>query len=298
MTSAIRAAGTTPSFAVEGASDARRALGVPAPWRGVDVEGVRLAISDEGRGSPALVCLHAIGHGGSDFTALRNRLLSSRRVITLDWPGQGHSATDTVPPSAARYAELVAGVLHALGVDRAVLYGNSIGGAAAIRCAALLPERVRGLVLANPGGLDQPDAISRAAIAAMVRFFRAGAHGARWFPAAYALYYRMILQRGAAAAQRARIVAAGPESAPLLAAAWESFGRPDADLRSAVATLTCPILFAWAARDQLVQLRRSRATIRRLSHAELRCFPAGHAPHLETPAAFDAALDRFLSSID
>jgi pimeloyl-ACP methyl ester carboxylesterase len=275
----------------------RSASGAPPSARRVTVDGVGLAVDDQGHG-PAIVCLHAIGHGAGDFAALRARLAPRWRVIAPDWPGQGRSDSDRVPPSAVRYADLLAGLLDACAVERAVLLGNSIGGAAAIRYAAAHPERVAALVLENPGGLDPADdALGRTALAAMVAFFAAGARGAAWFPAAFAAYYRLVLQRAPAAAQRRRIVASAREIAPLLRDAWIGFGRPEADLRALLPAVRCPVLVAWAARDQLIQLRRCRPALGRFPDVHLETFPAGHAPHLETADAFEAALERFLEPL-
>ena len=274
----------------------RAAVGATHPWRDVTVDGVRLAADDAGVGTSALVCLHAIGHGAGDFAALRRAFAPARRVVALDWPGQGNSADDSRPPSAARYAALLAGVLDALGIERAVLVGNSIGGAAAVRYAATHPDRVAGLVLENPGGLDRPDRLSRSVIGLMVRFFAAGSRRAAWFPRAFAAYYRTVLQRPAAAAQRARIVATAYEIAPVLRDAWTSFGAPEADLRDLVPAIRCPTLFAWGVRDVAVQLRRSLPAIARFSNARIERFPAGHAAHLETPDELVAAVRRFVGA--
>jgi 4,5:9,10-diseco-3-hydroxy-5,9,17-trioxoandrosta-1(10),2-diene-4-oate hydrolase len=274
----------------------RAACGATPPVREIAVDGVRIAYDDVGSGPP-LVCLHAVAHGARDFAALGRALAGRHRVLALDWPGHGRSDDDRVPPSATRYASLLAGFLDALGLARPVLLGNSIGGAVALRLAATAPDRVAGIVLENPGGLDRSDAVARAAIAAMVRFFAAGARGARWFPAAYALYYRLVLTRRAAADARRRVVAAGPAMAPLLRDAWESFGRPEEDLRPLVARIRCPVLFAWATRDRFIQLRRCLPGIRLVPGARVERFPAGHAPHLETPDAFLAVLEPFLASV-
>src|SRR5262249_975095 len=190
------------------------------------------------------------------------------------------------PPTPPPPAVLLGGVLGACSIRRAVLLGNSIGGAAAIRYAAAHPERVTALVLENPGGLDgADDRLARSVIGGMVGFFAAGARGAPWFPAAFAAYYRVVLQRGPAAPQRRRIVASAREIAPLLRDAWIGFGSPDADLRGLLPAIRCPVLVAWAARDQVIQLRRCRPALARFPAARLETFAAGHAPHLETPDA-------------
>lgn len=274
----------------------RAAVGATAPWREVTVDGVRFAFDDDGTG-PALVCLHAIGHGAADFARLRARLRARFRVLALDWPGHGNSGADHVPASAGRYADLLGRFLDAAGVERAVLIGNSIGGAAAVRFAAAHPERVQALVLENPGGLDRVDRLARLVTGIMARFFAAGARGAWWYPRAFAAYYRLVLPRPAAAAQRARIVAAAREIAPVLRDAWRSFGQSDADVRALAPVIRCPVLFAWAERDRVVQLERNLPTIRRFSRARLETFPAGHAPHLETPEAFEIAVERFVQGL-
>src|SRR5260221_5244687 len=167
------------------------AVGAPAPRADAVVDGVRLAYTDAGAG-PVIVCLHAIGHGAGDFADLAGRLRADYRVIALDWPGQGCSGEDREAANAARYATLLAGFLERVGAPRPVLLGNSIGGAAALRYAAANPGPVRALVLANPGGLDRggSGAMTRVVTGLMTRFFAAGARGARWYPGAFAVYYR------------------------------------------------------------------------------------------------------------
>jgi pimeloyl-ACP methyl ester carboxylesterase len=265
--------------------------------RTVTVDGARLVLDDDGAGPP-IVCLHAIAHDAGDFAGVRARFADRHRVLAIDWPGHGRSPRDVVPTSAARYAVLLAGALDALGVDDAVVVGNSIGGAAALRYAARRPERVRGLVLENPGGLAPvDDALARAVLAGMAAFFAAGARGVRWFAPAFAAYYRTVLQRAAAAPTRRRIVARGRAMAPVLAEAWRSFADPEADVRGCVGAVRCPVLFVWAVRDPVVSLGRSLPAIRGFASARIVRCPAGHAPHLETPERFADALAAFLGGL-
>jgi len=107
-----------------------------------------------------------------------------------------------------------------------------------------------------------------------------------------------VLPAAAAAPQRARIVAAGRESAPVLAEAWRSFGRAEADQRDLLPAITCPVLIAWAERDRVLQLRRNLPGLQRLARMRLvRFAAAGHAAHLETPERFASELDAFLGEL-
>ena len=274
----------------------RHAVGASEARRFVTTGGVRLAYDDVGSG-PTVVCLHAIGHGAGDFARLAARLRDRHRVLALDWPGQGWSDPDREPPSSRRYAELCAGFLAAVDAGPVVIVGNSIGGGVAIRHAAAHPGQVRGLVLANPSGLDAFDVVTRVACGLMARFFRAGVRGARWFPAAFAAYYRAVLPLPAAAIQRARIGASAAEIVPILAAAWAGFAAPDADLRKLAPAIACPALFTWAVRDRFIQLRRNLPAIRTVPNWRLVEFQAGHAPQLEVPDAFEAEVETFLVAL-
>jgi 4,5:9,10-diseco-3-hydroxy-5,9,17-trioxoandrosta-1(10),2-diene-4-oate hydrolase len=158
---------------------------------------------------------------------------------------------------------------------------------------------VQALVLENPGGLAPvDDRAAQIVLAAMARFFDAGARGAAWFPLAFAAYYRFcVLAEPAARDQRRRIVACAYEMAPLLAAAWRSFAAPDAYLGELAPEVRCPVHFAWAERDAFVSLKRSLAVIERFPAARVQRFRASHAAHLERPEELEAAVEAFLDEV-
>jgi pimeloyl-ACP methyl ester carboxylesterase len=274
----------------------RLQVGVPEGSAELDIDGVRIAVAREGRG-PTVVCLHAVGHGGRDFEAFSEAVKGRFEIVRVDWPGQGRSGDDPGhPASAARYADLLSGVLRALGVDRPIIIGNSIGAAAAVIYASRAP--VRGLVLCDPGGFVAVDVRTRAFCGAFARFFSAGARRAGWFGAAFALYYRLVLPSEAAGAQRRRIVASAYEIAPVLTQAWRSFGEPEADIRALAADLTVPVWFAWARHDRVIPASLCMPAIRRMKAASLTFFAGGHAAFLEQPEAFAAGFERFVANLD
>jgi pimeloyl-ACP methyl ester carboxylesterase len=80
----------------------RYKTGVPEGSLQIDLDSVRLAVAREGSG-PAVVCLHAIGHGGGDYAAFAAAVKDRFEVIRIGWPGQGRSWVDQKPLSPSRY---------------------------------------------------------------------------------------------------------------------------------------------------------------------------------------------------
>jgi pimeloyl-ACP methyl ester carboxylesterase len=271
----------------------RAAVGAQEPVTRIDTNGLHLAATRRGRGMPVL-CLHAIGHGARDFDQFAKLVGDEFEVIAVDWPGQGLSPDDRIAPTAAHYEKIAHAALDALKLDRVILLGNSIGGAAALRLAASAPERVTGLVLCNAGGLAPVTPFARFVIRQMIAFFGAGERGASWFPRAFGLYYRqLVLPRAPARAQCDRIVASACEIAALLRAAWEGFDAPDSDLRARVADVGCPVFLAWAKSDQIIAWSRSKPAAQKFRDKRIELFRGGHAAFLEDPERFARAFRRF-----
>lgn len=119
----------------------------------VSAPGATIHTVDEGSGPP-VVLLHA---GIADLRAwdamVPHLVDAGYRVVRYDQRGFGRSVTDDVEFS--NRADVIA-VLDALGIDRAVLVGNSRGGQIAIDTAIEFPDRIAALigVGTGPGGFD------------------------------------------------------------------------------------------------------------------------------------------------
>ncbi|MDB4986707.1 MAG: hsaD [Myxococcaceae bacterium] len=276
----------------------RRALAARGARELVSVLGVELALhdSDPSGSKPSIFCLHAIGHGGSDFAAFEEAFAPSYRILTLDWPGQGASGVDSHPADAQRYHELFSALVERLSLKRLILLGNSIGGSVAIRYAAAHPEDVRAILLSNSAGLDRNPGgfLPKLFIGQVERNMRRGAAGDPAFLRWFRDYYAKILITPAAAAQRAAIVANGYEVAPVLMQAWHSFARADSDVRMLARGLSMPVFVAWARHDRAIRWSRNRAAVEQIPGVEIEQFDAGHAPFLETPDAFNRSASAFL----
>lgn len=275
----------------------RAAVGAQEPRKVVVIDGINIAYMDTGGGGPAIVCLHAIGHGSRDFEDLGRRLAPQYRILALDFPDQGYSGHDRQRASGTRYEELLSEFVDRLNLTSFALLGNSIGGATAIRYAELHPDRVTALVLCDSGGLGAPNAISRVFIFGFVQFFAAGRRGAFWFPWAFEKYYSRVLIKQPANEERRRIVRSAYEIAPTLEQAWRSFARPEENVLPNVQKIKCPVFLAWAKDDFVLPLKAAEPAFSRFPYHHLEVFDGGHAAFLEDPEHFERSLREFLQSM-
>jgi len=110
--------------------------------------GLRFAYVEQGeRDGPVVLMLHGYTDSHRSFDLLRPHLPESWRVIALTQ--RGHGKTDK-PQDGYAIESMAADVrtfMDALGIERVVLIGHSMGAAVALQAAADYPERVQGLAL-------------------------------------------------------------------------------------------------------------------------------------------------------
>jgi pimeloyl-ACP methyl ester carboxylesterase len=105
---------------------------------------------------PPIVLLHGLGLDWRSWEPVIPGLAHSHDVLALDLPGFGTAAPlpDGRRPSPGRLAAAVAEELDALGIPRAVVVGNSLGGWVALELARL--GRATRVVALSPSGLETP----------------------------------------------------------------------------------------------------------------------------------------------
>ena len=115
---------------------AAEAIVAPVPY--AHVNGGRLWYEEHGAGDP-VVFLHAGLLDSRQWARQLETFAPRYRAIALDARGFGRSDRPTEP---YRRHEDVLGLLDALGIERAALVGNSVGGKAAVDAALARPDRV------------------------------------------------------------------------------------------------------------------------------------------------------------
>lgn len=129
-------------------------------------DGTRIAFQVSGTGAPLLL-LSGQSSSHRWWTRVRPDFDADRRVLTLDHRGTGDSDAPPGPYDTRGFADDAVAVLDHLGIERADVYGTSMGGRVAQWIAVRHPHRVRRLVLGctSPGGthaVERSAAVRRA----------------------------------------------------------------------------------------------------------------------------------------
>jgi pimeloyl-ACP methyl ester carboxylesterase len=124
---------------------------VPMDGRIVEAGPYLLHVTEQGEGRPLLL-IHGLGAQLRSFAKeMVDDLARDHRVIRVDRPGSGYSPP---LPSGSQHladqADAIAALIDALGLERPLLVGHSLGGALSLHVAARHPEKVGGLALICP----------------------------------------------------------------------------------------------------------------------------------------------------
>jgi 3-oxoadipate enol-lactonase len=241
--------------------------------------------------APALVFAH--GMGGSHLSWWQQVPHFSDRYtcVVFDHRGFGQSL---VPPgseqSGAAFRADLRALLDHLGIVRASLVAQSMGGWTCLGFALAHPGRVERLVMCDThGGLNSPEIAAAwgSALRAAAQGWPAGVH-----PAAGARMYREQPTLHFLYAELSALNAV--RTPPEMGAILRSAGAPTP---AEVASLLVPVLFIAGEDDDLIPPRVLELAAACFPDARLERVPAaGHSVYFERPQVFNQIVDRFLAA--
>lgn len=274
----------------------------PRPAR-VRAHGVDTFYLDAGSGPP-VVLLHGLGATNASMLPTLLDLAKDHRVIAPDLPGFGDSTKPLLDYHAEFFAKWLVHFLDELGIERAHLIGNSMGGRIAIETALRAPERVDRLVLYAPAvafrRLRQLVPVARmirpelAAVPMLVPrtmvvntlerlFARSTRIAPPWFLSAADEFLRIFATR------RGRVAFFSAARQIYLDHPWgeQGFWRR-------LAKLERPSLFIWGDRDFLIPPAFARHVERAVPHAtSVVLDDCGHVPQFERPVVTHRLVREF-----
>jgi pimeloyl-ACP methyl ester carboxylesterase len=264
----------------------------------------RVAGPDPQEGAPVLLLVHGMAGSSETWRDVAPALARDHTVIAPDLIGHGGSAKPRHDYSLGAFASGLRDLLVALGVERATLVGQSLGGGVAMQFAYQFPERCERLVLVNSGGLGaevswmlRALALPGVEVVASVLFpsFARDAGDAIW---------RFLGGIGVRAPHfeeewRSYASLVDPETRQAFLKTLRSvvdFGGQSVSAhdRLYLADLL-PTLIVWGDADRIIPVSHGYATHEAIAGSELVVFEGcGHFPHVEQPMQFVEALTDFL----
>lgn len=298
---AVTGAGVALSWAPDRPVETLTARWAPPPSQFVPLQGMQVHLRDEGpRTDPQpIVLLHGTSASLHTWNGWADALKGQRRVIRMDLPGFG--LTGPMPDGdyrLTRYVNFVIALLDQLGVQQAVLAGNSFGGNLAWKVAVDHPQRVSKLVLVDAAGYPFDPAsmpigfkiaqipalrpmmehtLPRSMIEASVR----NVYGdpSKVTPELVDRYQELTLRAG----NRGALVERFRQS-------------PSGEFTEQIKQVRQPTLILWGGQDRLIPPDNALHFQRDIAGSRLVMFDAlGHVPHEEDPAQTVAAVKAFLA---
>lgn len=263
----------------------------------IEVAGLRLHVRDTGKvDGQAVVLLHGFGASLHTWEAWAGMLEAEHRVVRFDLPGFGLTGADPSGNySDARSVAVVLALLDRLGIVRAVLVGNSMGGRIAWRFAAAHPERVEKLVLMAPDGFAGPGVAYGVAprVPEMMRvlpFMLPSAMVRATLEPAYV--DKSVMTETMLTRYRDLMLAPGVRQAILDRMAQNVLVHPEPLLRR----IEAPTLLLWGEKDAMVPFSNAADYAREIPHVRVAPLEGvGHLPQEEVPARSMAVLRAFLA---
>lgn len=254
-------------------------------------QGARIYWDEQGSGDPILLIM-GLGYPSYLWHRTRPVLKERYRAIALDNRGSGQSDAPAGPYTIAMMASDAAAALDAAGVERAHVFGLSMGGMIAQEFALQYPGRVRSLILGctAPGGPNAMRAEKRVSELLMSRDMSPEDHARAMRPYVYDSSTPLERIEEDLAIRRQWFPKPDAYAAQLQGIfAWEAYSR--------LQKITAPTLVIHGETDQLVPAGNGELIAARITGAQLVKLP--HASHIFTtdqPEASLKAIMGFLGS--
>ncbi|GGA11987.1 alpha/beta fold hydrolase [Dyella caseinilytica] len=243
---------------------------------------LRIGYRQVGNG-PTIVLLHGIGSGAGSWASLTALLAGHGRLVAWDAPGYGDSEELATPePTAAHYAAALHDLLEALKLEPFYLVGHSLGAMMAAAYAAHYPERVRGVLLADPAqgyGWAEPAERERIRCERVTRLAELGA-------SSYARQRAGALLRSEPEPEALEIVRTSMRRLRLKGFSQANWMLANDDIWRYLPAWHGPLHIACGEADSITPLTDAMTLAQRMNAP---CTPlprAGHVSYIDAPEAF------------
>ncbi|MFM8424561.1 MAG: alpha/beta fold hydrolase [Chloroflexota bacterium] len=272
----------------------------------IEINGVNIHYKEAGAGERTFILLHPFGGSTYSWREVMDEFAKYGRVIAYDRPAFGLTERplpgewEENPYGMKANVEILRELLDSMGVEKAVLVGNSAGGGVAVAFALEYPERIDELILVDPGvgGGRGPQ-------------FPAWALPVMWTPQMRHLGPLMMrdyqeslprtLERGWFDQTKLTNEIRERHLQILKIKNWDkafyelTFAPAYPELRPLLPNLTVPVLIVAGQEDRLIRSWYFEAVATEIPEATLNLIPqCGHMPQEECPTEFMEVVLKYL----
>jgi 2-hydroxy-6-oxonona-2,4-dienedioate hydrolase len=261
----------------------------------VEIYGQKIHYLEAGSSGPTLILLHGLGGDATNWALTIPALASKYHVYVPDQIGFGKSDKPIINYRVATLVEFLDQFYQKLGIEKATLVGNSLGGWTAAAFAIAYPQKVERLVLVCAAGYTAKryggqelskeiySALNPSTTADMKRLFEAIIYDKALLTDAFiAQAFTAKLKRGDGYTINAFI---------------DSILRGEDFIDDKVKAIKAPTLVLWGRADRLTPPAMAEAFAQDISGAQKVIIEqCGHVPQIEKAQVFNSALLKFLAS--
>lgn len=256
------------------------------------VYGQKIHYIEAGSG-PVVILVHGLGGDVSNWAPTIGPLSQKYRVIALDQIGFGKSDKPLINYRVGTLVDFLDGFYKQLGITRASLVGNSLGGWTVAAYALAHPDKVDRLVLVDAAGF----AITGDLDPRVVNGLNPSTRDAIKQVMGLVFYNKELFASDAALdAFFARKMSAG--DGYTIQRFIDSIVRGEDTLDNKLSAIKKPTLVVWGREDGLTPLALGERFKKEISGSELLVIEkCGHVPQLERAVEFNNGLIKFLSPL-
>ena len=283
----------------------------PVEKRDVHLHGHRLVYrvgGDLASDRPVLLLVHGVAGSSATWHAVQPALAQRYTVIAPDLPGHGESDKPRVDYSLGAHANVLRDLMIALGIERATIVGQSLGGGIAMQLSYQHPQRCERLVLVSSGGLG-PEvswmlrALTLPGVEYLMPMIFPGLVGKAGNAAGHRLARLGFRAPHVEQEWRAYVSLTEPGNRQSFIRTLRAVVDPRGQSVSAHDKLylagRLPTLIVWGGRDRIIPVGHAAAAHEAIPGSRLVIFErSGHFPHSEEPEHFVEVVEHFIDTTE
>ncbi|AZR41689.1 alpha/beta fold hydrolase [Marinobacter salarius] len=243
-----------------------------------------------------IVLVHGFGANKDNWTRLARQLTDEFNVYAIDLPGHGDSSKEL--DLGYRFEDQVrhlSRILDALGVQRAHMMGNSMGGAITALYAATYPDQIRTATLFDPAGIFEYDSELVSLVMGGDNPLIPSQEGDFERLVDFALEKKPFVPWPIYDVMEEKAIANRDVNEVIFDAIRDT-GYED-DFRNAITRIQAPVLVVWGMEDRVINYRNADVFVERIPDArKVLLEGVGHAPMVEVPEESAGLFREFVAT--